>query len=502
MWFHKPQDRLKENGIFARDGLNGKGTYTRYLGESHMFDVIERVGHFSNACLNDAGVEKVVCKDGRLKGEYVGHFRNGAKNGEGKQYIYKDGRLKDEYVGHFRNGAKNGEGKQYIHKDGRLKDEYVGHFRNGAKNGEGKEYIYKDGKKSCSIEGEFCDGVIKTGKVVEYSVGQSDYSKRNIGMIESELEGNWEEYGSICNGVKTEYSSCHKSRSEGEFLHGVMQGYGHKKTYRLDGSCLLEYTGEFWHGFMEGQGKCIRYCPDGQTIDSTYQGGFKNGRFNGHGSLVKRQIDSSYVAYKIDGDFTFNSVPSVFERIIYTKYREVGIIDYQYQGSALVGPLNKQAHGNGKWTKYRSDGKTLDQQYTGAIKDGKPHGFGEWTKYCSDGITPEQRYVGFYKDGVVHGEGIWSFFGAGGTTIVQQLKGVWRDGWLLSPIELYYQSVLKRLVPIKMVPVIGNTVFQIIKNIIFAIVLLIDSAYRSLKQFSQRIGKPIFTPICYSQLCF
>ena len=80
--------------------------------------------------------EKKYDYDGELK--FEGEYKNGEKDGKGKEYDDDILRFEGEYL----KGERNGKGKEY--DNGKL--EFEGEYLNGEKwNGKGKEY-YSDGK--------------------------------------------------------------------------------------------------------------------------------------------------------------------------------------------------------------------------------------------------------------------------------------------------------------------------------------------------------------------
>ena len=88
-----------------------------------------------------------------------GKYKNGERNGKGKEYIINTKNLKFE--GEYLNGKRNGEGKEY-HDNGKL--EFEGKYINGKRNGEGKEYYDNDELK---FEGKYINGK-RNGKGKEY----------------------------------------------------------------------------------------------------------------------------------------------------------------------------------------------------------------------------------------------------------------------------------------------------------------------------------------------
>ena len=92
------------------------------------------------------------------KSFFEGEYKNGEKNGKGKEYNENGIIL---YEGKFDNGIKVGcgKGKEYDSFTDKLK--YEGHYFDGKKEGEGKEYNTND----CLIlEGKFKNGKRLRGK--------------------------------------------------------------------------------------------------------------------------------------------------------------------------------------------------------------------------------------------------------------------------------------------------------------------------------------------------
>jgi len=125
--------------------------------------------------------------------EISGKYKQGEKNGKGKEYLLNTNNL--IFEGEYLNGKRNGNGKEY-NDDGTLL--YEGEYLNGKRNGNGKEYHY-NGK--IEFEGEYLNG------------------KRN--------------------GKGKFYTDCGKLIFEGEFLNEWPNGKG--KLYNDDGT--LQYEG-------------------------------------------------------------------------------------------------------------------------------------------------------------------------------------------------------------------------------------------------------------------
>ena len=71
---------------------------------------------------------------------YEGEYKNGRRNGKGKEYFRYDGKL--IYKGEFQKGKRYGKGKEYRYDRDR-KISYIfyeGEYKNDIKDGKGKEY--------------------------------------------------------------------------------------------------------------------------------------------------------------------------------------------------------------------------------------------------------------------------------------------------------------------------------------------------------------------------
>ena len=88
--------------------------------------------------------------------KYEGEYRNGMKNGKGKEYE-KD---KLRYEGEFLNGQRHGKGEEFS-KDGQL--EFEGEYKKGERwDGYGKEY--DSFRNTLIYEGEYINGIKKSSK--------------------------------------------------------------------------------------------------------------------------------------------------------------------------------------------------------------------------------------------------------------------------------------------------------------------------------------------------
>ena len=143
--------------------------------------------------------------------------------GIGKEYNGFDDKLRFE--GEYKNGQRNGKGKEY----GRGSLEFEGKYKNGKRNGKGKEYFMGP----LIFEGEYLNDKewIGTGYDLE-------------GNVNYKLDNN-------INGYRKEYDENHRLIFEGEFLNGKRNGKG--KEY----DCLNEliFEGEYLNGKRNGKGK-------------------------------------------------------------------------------------------------------------------------------------------------------------------------------------------------------------------------------------------------------
>jgi len=190
-------------GVYKEGEKNGKG-------KEYYFDKLIFKGEYLNGKRNGKGKEYYDYGELKFKGEYL----NGEKNGKGKEY-YKNGKL--EFEGEYLNGKRNGKVKEYD-EYGELK--FEGEYLNGEKNGKGKEY-YK--KAKLLFEGEYLNGKIWNGKGYNIN-GKTDFEIK---------EG---------NGKIKEYYENGELKFEGEYLNGEKNGIG--KEYYDDDELLLKEINE------------------------------------------------------------------------------------------------------------------------------------------------------------------------------------------------------------------------------------------------------------------
>ena len=93
---------------------------------------------------NGKGIEYYY--NGELK--FEGEYKNGERNGKGKEYESEEDNFRLIYEGESLNGKRNGKGKEYYND----KLEFEGEYLNGKKwNGKGKEY-YDNGNLKCEYQ--------------------------------------------------------------------------------------------------------------------------------------------------------------------------------------------------------------------------------------------------------------------------------------------------------------------------------------------------------------
>jgi len=178
-------------------------------------------------------------KTNKLNLIFEGFYKNGKRNGRGKEY---NGDI--IYEGEFLNGIKNGKGIEYIPKS----ILFVGEYLNGKKwNGTAKEYYYnkyKDDPYKLKFVGNYCEGV-KIG--IEYDV------KGDL-LFEGKYLNDKKWNGTIFN-------------SNG-YVYPIKNGNGKVKRYSKDGKLIFE--GEYINGEKKGKeydDKCGELIFDGEYLN-------------------------------------------------------------------------------------------------------------------------------------------------------------------------------------------------------------------------------------------
>jgi len=165
--------------------------------------------------------------------KYVGDWQDNARTGQGTFYAANG----DKYVGEYRNGNKHGQGTQTYGPNSEWGgDQFVGEFRDDFRNGQGA-YTYANGDK---------------------------------------YVGDWQDNARTGQGT---YTFASGEIYFGEFQDDNPNGQG---TYTFSPNSQWagdKYVGEFLDFVRNGQG--IYTFADGRK----YVGGFRNGDFNGQGTM-------------------------------------------------------------------------------------------------------------------------------------------------------------------------------------------------------------------------
>jgi len=223
---------------------------------------------------------------------YIGEYKNGERNGKGKEYDESDYLL---YEGEYLNGKKwngkgydregnilyeikngNGEIKIALYSKKGLCYKFIGEYKNGNIT---KGKFYHRGK--LAFEGEYLNEELWNGIYYEY-----DHDDK---ILEGEIKN-----GKL-NGKGKEYYLNGKLKFEGEYLKDkrwngkiydrkgniileLKSGNGKGKEYYTN--LNLKFEGEYLNGLKHG--KCKTYFESG---DLKYDGEYLKGKKNGHGKL-------------------------------------------------------------------------------------------------------------------------------------------------------------------------------------------------------------------------
>ena len=299
IWNGKGKESIGGFLIFEgeyKDGERLKGK--EYSGSLHP--IMEYDGEFKNGKRNGKGKEY----KGRFNLIYDGKFKDGKRNGKGKELDHKGNII---FEGEYLNGQRNGEAKEYFNS----KLIFDGQYINNKRNGKGKEFdhkgniifegVYKNGKRNG--KGKVFDNKGKTifeGKYLNEKKwsGKDYYYKGNIKFEQEYNKG--EKSGKII--MKESYKN--KIIFEGESLNGQRNGKG--KEYFQN---KLVFEGEYLNGKRNGFGK--EYNFDG----GKFEGIFKNGKkWNGIGYNKNNEIE-----YEITEGEGCGSVEEYFNGILIYK---------------------------------------------------------------------------------------------------------------------------------------------------------------------------------------
>ena len=302
--------------------------------------------------------------------KFEGEYKNGKKNGKGKEFYKSHDIYENEYSlgeksgskliyeGEFLNGKRNGKGKEYNdngklifegeYKNGKIFKGiiniyyyssllYNGEFSNGKKNGIGKEY-FDNGK--LKFEGEFLNG------------------KKWNGIISNQYNSVYKFEIKNGNGKIKEYDQERNLLFEGEYINGDKKGkeymyinYGDKELI-FDGYYLNDKK---WNGKLKDYKKGYFWKCGTCLLD--------NDRFDDYESELKIENEKEYEndILKFEGEYLNGKRNG--------KGKEYDINGkLTYEGDFLMG---NQGYS------YKKDYDYLTLEYEGEILEGKRHGKGK-----------------------------------------------------------------------------------------------------------------------------
>ena len=284
-------DNLIFEGEYFNGEKNGKG-YEYVYNENQEANVVIFEGEYLNGIKNGKGKKYYDNSKLKFDGEYLngkkwngkGYDRKGnviyeLKNGDGyvKKYYYDYVFKRDTliYEGEYKNGEKNGKGKEYD-KYGKLT--YEGEYKDGKKHGKGKEY---DHYGTLIYEGEYLKGK-------EWNIkANSCYGPDLMDIIQIDIKnGN----GKIKKFRK--YSKETKRLFEGEYKNGEKNGFVYE----------YGFEGQYINGKRNGKGK--EFSSD--TIK--FEGEYLNGkRWKGKGEEIYEEDlnDEFYTYTEFKGEYLY-----------------------------------------------------------------------------------------------------------------------------------------------------------------------------------------------------
>ena len=348
--------------------------------------------------------------------QFEGEYRNGERNGKGKEYDGKDLLFEGEYL----NGKRNGKGKEY--KQFPYKLVFEGEFFNGRRwNGklydikDNKTYEIKNGRglvkeyeryNNVLFEGEYIYGEKWNGKIFEYN---------NYYQIKDRKVYKKDEYfeGVFINGERNGkgIDIVNKQKFEGEYL------YNHKRKGKEYINGILEFEGEYlydkkWNGkgydingnviyeLKNGNGKAKEYSSSGEVI---YEGEYLNGRWHGKGKFHFQNNESFEGEFKngqiwegIGKDLDTVTLIWFEGEYSYGKRNGKGK-EYNEDCQILFEGEYKNNERNGKGKEFTPDGSLI---FEGEYLNGKRHGIGK--EYDINGeLVFEGEYSNGERKGVI-----------------------------------------------------------------------------------------------------
>ena len=397
----------KRNGKGKEYNENGIAFEGEYLkGKKWNGKLYDKDNNYSEI-INGAG----FIKEYNIKGNliYEGEYKNGQRNGKGKEYIDYNNKLLFEgeflnnkkwngkffydnnkytnlingkglikeyfYEGEYLNGEKNGKGKEYDKYEQTIV--YDGEFVNGKRNGQGKEYYIFNNIKKLLFDGEYFYNYKSKGKLYFYD--------------RLEFEGEFL-FDKKWNGKGYD--------ENGQIIYELKNGKGKVKEYDFYPFYFyLVFEGEYLNGKKNGKGK--EYDSNGELI---FEGEYKNGKRNGIG---KEYYISGLLLFageylnneKWNGkeyDYQYNSIK--YEREYLNGKRLLIEKEYDLDGNLIFeGEYFNGKRWNGKRKEFDKNGKLV---FDGELLKGK-----RWNgKIRKLGQNSQIIFDGEYSNGTIQSQ--------------------------------------------------------------------------------------------------
>ena len=242
-----------------------------FLYEKTKLDIIKYNKYFQKLFLLKVGHYRKI--SGKYKIEGI--------NGEGKEFILNTKIL--IFEGEYKNGKKNGIGKEY--DNGNIV--FEGEYKNGKKNGKGIEYHYYYGqleynsKPYFRSEDDFCDRYntigffkveLKKAFEGEYKDGKRNGKGKEYWNNKLKFEGEYLD-GKRWDGKIEEYNYNNALKFRGQYINGKKIG---KKIGNITYNKNKIYKGEILNGKANGKGK--EYWKEELRFEGEYLNGKRNGK--------------------------------------------------------------------------------------------------------------------------------------------------------------------------------------------------------------------------------